>query len=670
MRRRPFPLLLALLSTFFWIVPPAAYADRVGTPYRGPKELLSGGSGDSGTEDAPALDSGTDSGGGDGGGGDGGGGGNESGGGGDTGGLGSGTGGGGTSGRGGGGGAATIDASILWQWWWEHNKDRLIARNTERGRVNAGSAYYWFGAGAKYPPRDIVGVAASQRRQIYQALLARLDRGSETNMAVRAEACTAMARLRNVPADDKEKDSKQSDNMVVRALIGVLAAEDGQTPASRGIRSSALLGLGISGHPDGCEYLMRAVESLAAEEKPFAFIALGLARYQGKDGAALKLLVDNLPKSSRSKVPDAEVAALHALGLYGADAAAAIDALKVDDKPVSEYIAKLVRPSGYEPTITQAVATLARLQKESRVVEKAFTTSKTNGVQWTALLALAGYYAEEKEAASAANLLMTKGFKSGRGQDKNFSVLALGDLAGNLDPNSKTRQKVLKFLLDKALDTRNNQLRGCAAIALGTARDETAIPPIAALLQDTTVDPTVIGAACVGLGLLRATDQAPNIQKYVLSTGKWNADARGYGLIGLALMGDTTQIDEILSYVDKNPPKETARQLSLAIGILGDKKQNTALTRFFSSTWKTNKDFLVANAAYGLGWIKDQGVITKLVEMAGKSTDAPVRGMAVIALGYVGSPDRVNALSRCYEGISYRNGFGNWDVLYQINMIL
>ena len=60
------------------------------------------------------------------------------------------------------------------------------------------------------------------------------------------------------------------------------------------------------------------------------------------------------------------------------------------------------------------------------------------------------------------------------------------------------------------------------------------------------------------------------------------------------------------------------------------------------------------------------GELTKLM----KNSEAKVRGMATIALGYVGSPERINALSRCYENISFRNRFGGWRVLYGISRIL
>ena len=85
-----------------------------------------------------------------------------------------------------------IVGDILWSWWWEYNKDRFLARATERGRVNAGSTLYWFGSGAKYPPRDITPVSDTQKRQIFVVLKKRLQ---DKSLAVRKAACIALGRL-------------------------------------------------------------------------------------------------------------------------------------------------------------------------------------------------------------------------------------------------------------------------------------------------------------------------------------------------------------------------------------------------------------------------------------------------------------------------------------------
>jgi len=645
---RSFTFALFLLCALLWIFTPAARAERVGAPYRGPSELLSGGG--AGQEEGDDDDDDDDDGGSEteGTGGDGPTGESSDG---PTGANADGPSGGGTGGPG--GKTAKLDGTILWQWWWEHNKDRFVARVTAGGRVQAGSAYYWFGAGAKYPPRELDPVSDKQRATaVFPALKALLK---DRNAAVRTETCTALGRIRSVKADDKDKKEGASDNLVVRALIGAF-----ENDSNDGVKHSALLALGMTQSDDACNYLLRTVDGLSADEKPYAYIALGLARYMPAVDALLKAM----PQGTRGKGSDDQLAAIHAIGLYGPGV---VEELTAENRKGVSLLEKLAT-SRNEKIAVQAISTLGRIQQGLKTVQKSFR-SKTNSVQWTSLLALGNYAADEKDAASASKLLMTKGFKSGKGQNKNFSVLALGELAGRLDPNSKTRKNILKFLRKEALSTKNNYVRACAAIALGVADDRTARLAVAELLRDSTVDDWVIGAACVSLGLLRSTEHADLIRKSVLDKTRWRPDARGYALLGIALMGDTTRMEDLAKFTKGTQPKETERQVSLAIGILGDKKKTSTVAGYFSTTWATNRRYAVSNAAFGLGWMKDQGAIARLTKLM-TSSDDKVRGMAAIALGYVGARDRVNPLTRCYENLSYRNKFSGWRVMYGISRIL
>jgi hypothetical protein len=320
----------------------------------------------------------------------------------------------------------------------------------------------------------------------------------------------------------------------------------------------------------------------------------------------------------------------------------------------------------------EAIATLGRLQRGQRTVLKAFR-SKTNYIQWNALLALAYYSnddakARTNDAESSAKLLMKQGFKSGKGQHKVFSVLALGELASRLDPNSKTRQKILKFLKDEGLESNNRYVAASAAIAVGCANDQTAIEEVANLLGSSTADDWVIGAACVSLGLLRATEYADRIVKDVLERKRWNDDARGYALVGLALMGNTTLMDKIT----KNKTtsfRGMARQVSLAYGILGDRGAVSSLTWFFKSKWDSKWNYRASNGAFGFAWDRDQSAVRKLTRLT-TANDPEVRGMATIALGYVGAVDRINPLTRSYEVISHRGNFSGWGILQAIAGIL
>lgn len=663
--KRPFAFVLTLLGTIFWILPPAAYADRIGSPYRGPIELLGGGS----SQDQDSTDEGTGMG--------------EEGGGGEGGSEGGGEGEGGaegggeadptlgptssgTTGKGTGGKQAKLDGTILWQWWWEHNKDRYLARSAERGSVNAGSIQYWFGAGAKYPPRDIVPVSEKLRRLRGVKYLKEGLR--DRNAAVRAESAIAIGRLGFVPPSPKQRKaeekqgSKLPDNLVVRELTTVLDKEK-----DKEVRSSAILGLGICGDPEGCEYLMRNYDSrLSVSERAYANFAFGLARYR----PAVRILADQLPKSAQARgITDQMIAAVAGLGLIGPLALEGENALQAEH---IEHLHKLANPRGNDALVMQVVATLSRLQIDRKTVAKLATAKTSRNIKWTAILSLSNYFNDEKEAEAAFKTLQSrKCFGSGDGQDKSFSVLAMGELAGHLDPNSKLYARILSFIKDEALNKKNNYTRSCAAIALGIANDKTAIPEIAALLTDTTVQDHVVAAACVGLGLLRADEHVDLMISRVLRAKKWNADARGYAALGIALAGDTTRTRELLSFArGASLNDKTLRQVPLAIGVIGDRNDVGTMVRYFAKQWKKKQRYEISNAAFGLGWIKDESAMKALRTMITKGGDPDLRGMAAIAMGYSGAASRVDPLTRCYANISFRNRFGHWDLLRSISRIL
>lgn len=634
-------LTILFCAVLLWILPSEALADRVGAPYRGPSEMVKG-TGTSAEDEAPASSEGTE---------------------GDT-------GDGGDSGDDTGenlappdvnpqsvnrGKVATTDGKVLWQWWWEHNKDRYLARLTAPGRVKSGSAYYWFGAGAKFPPREVVPASETQRKEAILKALRKVLAGRNP-LEVKMEACIALGRLGDVPASGKEVKEKEPNNLVVRELISVIKRSQ-QAPE---LRQNAVLGLGITGDPDGCQFLFRNLTRWTAEDKPFVMIAFGLARYT----PAIQLLLAELPESSRMGTATG-VAAIHALGLYGP---AAVEEMNAENREGIKALARLASTRGGtdEVIAAQAVAALGRLEQELGTVKKALR-AKSPSIVRSAILALAYYSSVEKDAEAAVKSLT--GVKNPE-QGKVFAALALGDLASRLDPNSKVRAKILKFLREKSAERKSNYVRASAALALGLADDRTSVDAVAALLRDTTAVDYVLGAACLSLGLLRDTEHADLIRSALDSKLRGKADARGYAILGLALMGDTTRMSEVLKHVKGTPPQQTERQLTLAIGVLGGKDEVPTLVDYFAKDWIQKRSHAVSNAAFALCWDHDQSAVDKLVDLIEKSPDAKVRGMAVVALGYVGARDRVNTLARCYENMDHNNHFAHWSLLYTIAGIL
>ncbi|MHC4493366.1 MAG: HEAT repeat domain-containing protein, partial [Planctomycetota bacterium] len=347
MPKRTLPLLLLALTAL------PAHAERIGEPYRGPFELLVAND----PNPQPGLRRGPQ-----------------------------------------------FGSHVLWQFWWELNKDRYLARATARRRANAGSALYWFGAVAKYPPRDLVPVSAAQRKAtVLKALVTRLR--SDPHAAVRAEAAIALGRLGEI---------RNGENAVTRELTRALDRE-----AHPEVRASAILALGMSGDADGCRVLMERFDKLGAE-RPYVNLAFGLARYR----PAADLLVFQVPRRARGRrATDATVAAVHALGLMG-EAATDIGPAGV------KRLAALVDRRGDDVLVMQAVRTLSLLGVELETVARLAEAKSSKNKRWAALLALAHYSRDGADAAAAARILQgRRGFGSGDNQDKCFSVLALGELA-------------------------------------------------------------------------------------------------------------------------------------------------------------------------------------------------------------------------------------------------
>jgi HEAT repeat protein len=643
--RRPFAISLVFLAIATWILPGSAFAERIGSPYRGPIELVSSGGQDT---NEPEPSAGGDTG--DTGSGDGSGGSNDS-------------GappppdqGGGAPGGGPGGKTAKLDGTVVWQWWWEYSKETYLARASERGRVNMGSSYYWFGGGAKFPPRDIVPPSEKQKASAAFTQLSKMLHG-DTSAGARAEAAIALGRVGVVAAGADKKKEGEPDNLVVRELIH--AAEKDTIPE---VRNSAILALGMTRDKDAAKYLLRVYDKHTANDKPYVLVALGLAG----DPEAVKLLVELLPKNLRAK-EEIGVAAVHALGLLGPAALPEIEKAGGVAK-----MTKITDGRGDDPLQTQLVRTLSLLQVERKEVAR-MVDSPSLDIQWMSILSLANYTRDEKDADAAFKVLKGKSaFGSGATQNKSFAVIAMGRLAGALDPNSKLRDEILKFVRKEALEPRkDNYVRSCAALAVGIAEDRSAVPTVAALLTDTTAQDHVVSAACVALGLLRATDFADSLRDNVLLKKSWDDDTRGYAALGIALMGDTTRLDELKRFAaDKGLNDKTRRQLPLALGLLGDRGDVRTLVEYFAKSWKRNERFEASNAAFGLAWLKDQSAVEQLTGLAQKSTDENVRGMAAIALGYLAAQDRMSPLSRCYENASHRNDFGGFKLLVEISRIL
>ena len=109
-------------------------------------------------------------------------------------------------------------------------------------------------------------------------------------------------------------------------------------------------------------------------------------------------------------------------------------------------------------------------------------------------------------------------------------------------------------------------------------------------------------------------------------------------------------------------------QMPLALGALGDGNHVQALTRHFETRWKTEERHRASNAAFAFTLLRDEAALPRLLRLS-RNPEPRVRGLAVVALGYLAARDRVSPLARAYENVSFWRGF-EWELLHTINRIL
>jgi HEAT repeat protein len=170
--------------------------------------------------------------------------------------------------------------------------------------------------------------------------------------------------------------------------------------------------------------------------------------------------------------------------------------------------------------------------------------------------------------------------------------------------------------------------RAAFAIGLGLAGDRGAAPAILRELEETRID-SAAGHFAVGLALMRADEACSRIK----------AMAAG----------------------SRHRP-ERLRELSIALGILGDRQVVPLLLELLAAARTTTVRAAVAQA---LGRIGDARCVEPLIaQVHNPRATALARSSAIVALGLVGDPDALPWREPLSRDVNYRagsatlNGFG------------
>ncbi len=240
--------------------------------------------------------------------------------------------------------------------------------------------------------------------------------------------------------------------------------------------------------------------------------------------------------------------------------------------------------------------------------------------------------------------------KNGDMIDRNFSRLALGEIAGRSGgPASRVeeaRGDIQKLLL-RDLGGRKNQLRPWAAVSLGVMahglRSEGVIvsPSVTSALRmslQSAKAPEEVGAIAIAIGLTRDISAADLLVERFDKIS--NDTTKGWIALSLGLIDARRTLPHLQKQLSDslNRPGLMLNS-SIALALLGDK---SVVEPLVSNMLTSKSSLIAASVAQSLAFVGDRRAIAPLIETLDRE-DVPdrTRSYAAVALGIVGDRELI-----------------------------
>jgi HEAT repeat protein len=670
-----------------------AYAERLGGSYRGPEDLTkekdSGSSADTGSSgsssggDTGKGDSGSGSGGGtgseggssggsgggappEGGGGsssppDNGGGasGPDAGGGGDTsggkssGGTGGSSGGsapsGGSSSSTGGRGkaASTTDQFYVASWFFEQNREQLIARynatQNRRVRVPKNSSAAVFGV-LPLDTRQRSDVTSEDRNKVFDILKTNVKFAREA--VVRDAAAIALGKL-GTPA-------------AVELLKAQFAIE-----TDLAVKQDILVALGMSRSKDAVPLLVDTLKNeKAGKLASFALLGLGLSQDADRPTATVAVLDYFNANLRKSGFEDQLSCAAVALGSLRAPEA------------VKPLIAGLGSAKGVPDVVrcfcAQALGKFGSLEgKENEdavhAAEKALESALEKSgqeIERAAAAALGNF-----KEASVAKLLATKqGIGKPDPLTSGLAAVSLGRVLSEIDEDDwKGAPDELRTVAQAPEKGAVKSQYAHLALSYFGGYDKDVRKYYMTAFAEAKLDKDVLSAMAMSAGLGGFSTAQTALRDIAKDPGR-NVNTRAYaamamGMVGQAQAKDTAKaLRDLLDSVGDDPT--VRRGVVLGLGFVGDANDVPKLVNIIETTKEdlALSRYVRGAAVISLGMIRDGNSIGKVQELTGRA-DPRTRAYALAALGCLADKDEVPAMSQLFDAANFRAKCGSIDAL-------
>jgi HEAT repeat protein len=513
------------------------------------------------------------------------------------------------------GGGKTRQREVLafWPFWFEHNKEWLLADHLKRRAAGASipvvsSCFYFTAPGNS---RVITPINEDVKlRKIFPMLVeASTDRESPW---IRDAAVFALGKLGAAEGVPTLVDRVYKDT-------------DAQ------VREDALLALGLTRQKAAFEPLMKAL----GDPRYKSYAALGLALLGHKEA------VGPLLKEYKAlvRVRDQKTASCLAV---------AIGAL-ADESHVDE-LADPIRKPGNDKLKVFICQALGRIPGDaSEVWLMRALASKDDEVKAAAILSLAEF--PDKQVFSRLT-----GVKTSNRMAKVFTQVALARFALDLDDKDKMRRHIASTLNDAAEKPgKDEYVAMYATLGLAMMTD-----PIATgfFLESLHGDSKKFSlenrsAMVLALGFL-GSPEAAVILRHKLKTSVGEPELQGYAALALGLMGDMGSKEAIRDELsDTRGKAQLQRPACWALGLLGDRDDVNVLISVLKREGPGRHSVRGA-AAIGIGLIGDASAVDKLLKIAKRDRNTSNRAFAIAALGCLIDKDPVPRLPQLFKNTHYR----------------
>jgi len=576
-----------------------------------------------------------------------------------------------------GGRGAQLTADLTrWNFWWEFNKDPFIRLRdaVSAGGPQTGSDDFYLGTRKDSASNSMRPTSEDIQGVILPALKKAID--STDQRDINSSCMIAMAKIGQNHPEFKLKD----------VFTPRLAKNDQE------IRETAALAMGIAAIAEEDEMTMLtdlALDKGVGREatggsvnnrtRAFALFGLGLTAHKTTNVEIKKRAFTTLKsilEDTKERDRNLKVAAINGIGILNignqSDEEKMLlkDATSTLEKFFMQKVGagKALIQSHCPPAIAKLIGRdhpdaahfkdlfAAELSGKSKMKRSGNEISESCAL---ALGQLAMPYTDKKDPDAKYSQLLLKQYKKHKdAQTRNFSVLGLGFIGGELN-----REALVKAF-DKAGKT---QEKPWCALALGVyshlvyeaqKADGSTAPE--SFIGETLFkefkgakNPDLQGALAIGLGLNKYREAADEMRSRMLKN-QAKEEMAGYLAIGLALMDDKVSIEDIKRVVDDSTRRfKLLQQAAIALGKLGDKGVAEQLQKLMTDG-EPNLAKLSAIAS-AIGFIGDKRSITPLKNLLFDDQLGDLsRAFAAVALGGIADKEPLPWNSKIGVNMNYR----------------